>query len=202
MSGGHAMPPRSSSTNSRIRSRSRDSDRPVAGRGNRRPGQNVSVVPKELLVESWRAVLEKDPVLALEKGTERQFDNLEKCICFAQLLFKDDKIRSVALAKTLAYLSAWKTHCQTGNPFENTAYTSQFFLVGQIESMQEKLTRLEDGYDFDIVYLQMEDALSFLWDFTAEGPQTAVFTGTFVCLQDVMVHLEHRLWRTWTQWQV
>lgn len=195
MSGGHAM--RSSSTNSRIRSRSRDSDRPVAGRGNSRPGQNV--VPKELLVESWRAVLEKHPGLA---STQRQFDNLEKCTCFAQLLFKDDKIRSLALAKTLAYLTAWKTHCQTGNPFENTAYTSQFFLVGQIESMQEKLTRLEDGYDFDIVYLQMEDAVSFLWDFTSEGPQTAVFTCTFVCLQDVIVHLEHRLWRTWTQWQV
>eukprot|EP00435_Cladocopium_sp_Y103_P069277 s296_g33.t1 len=138
------------------------------------------VIPRAHVEDSWKSIRRWDP--QAEAKVAHEFETVKNCAFFASHLYKDDKLRSIALAQTCSYLSAWRCHVEDDTPFTDQPWISQFKRNSEQETMQEKLDSVCDWHHYDRTNLmaEMKDAVKFLDVLcvnTRDGPHAPVFQG-------------------------
>ena len=156
------------------------------------------VIPKAHVEDSWKSIRRWDP--QAEAKVAHEFETVKNCVFFLSHLYKDDKLRSIALTQTCSYLSAWRCHVEDDAPFTDQPWISQFKRNSEQETMQEKLDTVCDWHHYNRTNLmaEMKDAVKFLDVLcvnTRDGPHAAVFQGALVCLKDTMIHLDYSIAR-------
>lgn len=165
---------------------------PAASAG---PDGAEKVIPRIHLEDSWKSIRTWDP--SAESKVAYEFENVKNMALFATHLYRDDKLRSIALAQTCTYLVAWRCHVEDGTDFMDQPWKSCFRRDLVLETMQEKLTSVCEWYHFNVprTIREMKSAVEFLdhiCSYTRDGPHNVVFQGTLVCLKDTLVHLEYK----------
>ena len=121
-------------------------------------------------------------------------------ICWAQPLFRDDKLRSYSLGMTLSYVEKLTKMLHCSELATDVTWTHQFDRSGKQLNFQEKLgeymvTKSLQGH---ITYLEtkahdLSKAIVWLDNCTigrVPGPHTTCFNGSLVSLQDALVHVD------------
>ena len=123
-------------------------------------------------------------------------------LCWAQPLFRDDKLRSYALGMTLSYVEKFAKMLHCSELATHVTWSHKFDRSGKQLNFQEKLgeclvTNSLQGQGH-IGYLEtkahdLSKAIVWLDNFTigkVPGPHITCFNGSLVSLQDALVHVD------------
>lgn len=121
-------------------------------------------------------------------------------LCWAQPLFRDDKLRSYALGMTLSYVEKLTKMLHCSELATDVTWNHKFDRSGKQLNFQEKLGEylVHNSLEGHIGYLETKavdlcKAINWLETFTTgkvPGPHVTCFNGSLVSLQDALVHVD------------